>query len=362
MKKALLSILIIFLGFNLYAQNDEEYTLYMLGMEGMQLINEKKYEEAIDKFNQAIAIDPDAIEYHYEKALAFTLNKQGDSAISVLEEIITWDNATDQMYQLLATNYVVSKRGNDAVRILREGLERFPKSGRLYMELAGTEHGQQNLSQVLPLWEKGVRLDPNFPGNYFYLADYFSYTGDRIWSLIYGEIYLNLASNLRKIKLISQMVFDVFNYSVFTPDIQNDDGMVFTSIDIRTSNPGSFKGPFEWHAQYCYREAIKKNLNPDTSILDIQKINDIRKDFIKCWYDSELDKRFDNKLFDYKKKIIENNHNDAYGFWLFKDAMKDKFESWLENNKEKYDEFIEWQEKNPLLFNEENAVYRLKYK
>lgn len=362
MKSYLSLILLVFLAINLYAQKDEEYQLYMLGIEGTQLINEKKYEEAIDKFNQAIAIAPDAIEFHYEKALAFTLNKQGDSAISTLEEIITWENATDHMYQLLATNYVVSKRGNDAVRVLREGLKRFPKSGRLYMELAGTEHGQQNLSQVLPLWEKGVEVDPNFPGNYFYLADYFSYTGDRIWSMIYGEIYLNLATNIRKIKLISQMIYDVINYSVFTPDIDNDEGMLFTSIDIKTSNPESFKGPFEWHAQYCYRETIKNNLNPDIEILSIEKINDFRKGFIKCWYESELHKRFDNKLFDYQRKIIQNGHNEAYGFWLFKHAMKDIFDSWLEKNEEEYDSFINWKEKNPLLFNEENVVYRLKYK
>jgi tetratricopeptide (TPR) repeat protein len=361
MKKRLVIFFLLIFPISIFSQ-DDEYKAYLLSLEGIEFINNKEYDKAIKSFNEAIEIAPNNIEYHYEKALAFTLSMHGDSAIAILEGLIKWDDATDLIYQLLATNYIASKRHADAATLLKNGIERFPKSGRLYAELAGTEHGQQSMSQVMPLWEKGVSVDPNFADNYYYLAEYFSFTGERIWALIYGEIYLNWVKHKDRKEYITKNVYFAFNESCFNYEDSTDQTLRFTLIKIKTANPDSFNGPFEWEYEYCHKKIIDNMARPESRQFSIKDLNFIREKFIDCWYSSELDKRFDNALFDWQKKIIELGYNDAYGYWLMEDAQPKEFEKWLKDNTEKYQDFMNWIEKNPLKFDEDEAVYRLKYK
>jgi tetratricopeptide (TPR) repeat protein len=361
MKIIIAVLMVLFIPIHIYS-HDDEYKAYLLGIQGIEQINNKEYKEAIETFNKAISLDPKVIEYHYEKALAFTLSKQGDSAISVLEDLIKWDDATDQIYQLLSTNYVVSKRKNDAILLLKEGLERFPKSGRLYMELAGTEHGQQSMSQVMPLWEMGVKVDPNFQDNYYYLADYFSFTGERLWALIYAEIYLNWLSRKEKREYIARTYFSTFNESCFNSLDTSNKSLRFTLIKIKTANPDEFDGPFEWEYEYCYKKILDENPKTEYRLYTIKEINDLREKFIDCWFGSGLDERFENALFDWQKQIIELGYNDCYGYWLMEYVQPKEFENWLKENEKKYDEFMSWIKENHLRFSEEEAVYRMRYK
>ena len=43
-------------------------------------------------------------------------------------------------------------------------------------------------------WEKGIKVDPAYSGNYYNAALYYFYTKDKVWSLIYGEIFVNMES------------------------------------------------------------------------------------------------------------------------------------------------------------------------
>jgi len=361
MKKVVIALIILIIPLSIFSQ-DDEYKAYLLSLEGIEHINNKEYKEAIVLFNKAIDINPNIIEYHYEKALAFTLSKQGDSAISLLEDIVKWEDATDIIYQLLATNYVVSKRNDEAAILLKDGIDRFPKSGRLYAELAGTEHGQQNISQVLPLWEKGVEVDPNFPDNYYYLSEYFSFTGERVWTIIYGEIYLNWARIKERKEYITKNVYFAFNESCFIPEDTTNEQLRFTLIKIKTANPDSFNGPFEWEYEYCHRKVLKSMDKANKLQFTIKEINTLREKFIDCWFSAELDKRFANALFDWQKRIIKLGYNDSYGYWLYEYAQPNEFEEWFENNEGKYQQFLSWVKENPLEFEEDESVYRLKYK
>ena len=44
------------------------------------------------------------------------------------------------------------------------------------------------------IWEKGIEIDPNYSGNYYNAAQYYFFTQDKVWGLVYGEIFVNLES------------------------------------------------------------------------------------------------------------------------------------------------------------------------
>ena len=47
---------------------------------------------------------------------------------------------------------------------------------------------------AINLWEKGIQIDPAYSGNYYNAANYYFYTKDKVWSLVYGEIFVNMES------------------------------------------------------------------------------------------------------------------------------------------------------------------------
>jgi len=41
-------------------------------------------------------------------------------------------------------------------------------------------------------WEKGIETDPGFSKNYYNACMYYYLTTDKTWSILYGEIFLNI--------------------------------------------------------------------------------------------------------------------------------------------------------------------------
>ena len=64
--------------------------------------------------------------------------------------------------------------------------------------------GQRQDYDAIKWWEKGIEVDPNYSSNYYNACKYYYFTYDKVWSLIYGEIFVNLES-----------------YSKRTPEIKN---------------------------------------------------------------------------------------------------------------------------------------------
>jgi tetratricopeptide (TPR) repeat protein len=87
-----------------FAQNNEDAG--SLIKEGVQLNNAGKYAEAIDKYNQALKIDPENVYADYELAFSlFALNK-GKEAIPYLEKVIKANSSLNAgAYDLLGNIY-----------------------------------------------------------------------------------------------------------------------------------------------------------------------------------------------------------------------------------------------------------------
>src|SRR6185436_9565914 len=74
-----------------------------------------------------------------------------------------------------------------------KGLKKFPKSGPLHSEYGELLWAMKDFSAIEE-WEKGIKLDPAYSGNYYNAANYYFYAKDKVWSLIYGEIFINMES------------------------------------------------------------------------------------------------------------------------------------------------------------------------
>ena len=97
------------------------------------------------------------------------------------------------------------------------GLQIFPNSGRLYLEL-GNIH-QDDLNKALQYYEKGVQVDPTHSSNYYWLAKIFcNNTEEEVWGMVYGELFLNLERGSHRTEEISKLLYDTYKSEIKYPE------------------------------------------------------------------------------------------------------------------------------------------------
>jgi Tfp pilus assembly protein PilF len=331
-------------------------------LEGIKKINEQKLNDAVNLLNQAIAIDPTKWEVHYEKALAYYQAKEFDSTIAILEPFKDSEEVNDNFYQILGGSYDIKKEPDKALEIYQKGLKRFPNSGKLYMEMGIHYVEEMNGLQAVAYWHKGVDVEPTYENNYYWLARYLFFNYEFVWTIMYGELFMNLSDAPLRLDDISTFINDAFTEGFYSKVDSLTTQIQFTRINIKAKNLKEREDlPFELAYQIVMKEAADSLLPKKKENLTIQDIYKIRKSFIDIWYRDNWNKRYSNPLFDLQKKMIDNNIFETYHYWLLNSVRKMESERWLRDNKKKLEDFGNFMVKNKLKINKGNYFSRDKY-
>lgn len=317
-----------------------------------------KAEKLIDS---AMAYAPGNIEYKYEKALICVQQRKLEAAQSILEPVLDHKDINDKFFQILGKSYYFGGNTDKAMDVYQKGLEEFPNSGRLHLEIGNLKYELSNSRESRVYWENGVKLDPSYPDNYYMLSIYRGRVDDMLWSIIYGEIFINLSGNLKFANEISFGIYNSFNEALHRDEKGNIE-VKFSKIAIdKQYFPPDKDLNFEmafFKVMSKVIKSLKLKINENISIAQIIKV---RKAFIKEWYKSSFKKKYPNVLFDFQKALIKAGHFDAYCYFIFKEGNIDEFEEWIKTNNAKFMDFANWYEKNRLSIDLESALYRTKF-
>jgi len=338
-------ILLIATGQITYGQTNKEKALE-IGNQAVKLEDDGEYEKAIKLFETAQRIDPDKVDYPYEIAYSYFQLKEYEKVISILENLTDHKDVEDVVYELLGNAYDNLGKADKAIEIYESGLKRYPKSGRLYLEMGIMQMGKKNYNKELAYYEKGIEVAPKFPSNYYRAAKIFCSSTEEVWGMIYGEI--------------SKLLFDTYKSEIkFTGE--NTVSVSFSKISILSANdlkePGKIKLPF---GVGIYEPTILISMLSEKSI-NINSLDTIRSNFVNNYFMKGYNKTYPNILFAYQKQVKDAGHFEAYNHWILMKGDEDGFDKWLSTNKDKWDNFTKWFRENGLKINDNNKFYRAQY-
>src|SRR5690606_15543621 len=141
--------------------------------------------------NRAIAEDPDNLDYHKDLAMTYYYKKDFAKALSQVEPMLERNDADEAVFQIGGNVYKALEMVKEAEKMYKKGLKKFPASGPLYSEYGELLWAKQDYNAIKE-WEKGIEKAPSFAGNYYNAALFYYYTQDKVWTLIYGEIFVNM--------------------------------------------------------------------------------------------------------------------------------------------------------------------------
>src|SRR5258708_6974604 len=159
LQKVLLFFLMVIVCKTTFAQNNEDAGLLI--KEGVQLNNAGKYAEAIDKYNQALKIDPENIYADYQLAYSLFASDKGKEAISYIEKVIKANTALSAgAYDLLGNIYDKENQTEKAIEAYKEGIKIKPDYQRLYYNMGIAYFRNKQYAEAEKSAIESIKLDP----------------------------------------------------------------------------------------------------------------------------------------------------------------------------------------------------------
>jgi tetratricopeptide (TPR) repeat protein len=131
--------------------------------QGTQLNDQGKYAEAIDKYNQALKIDPENARANYELGFSLLASGKGNEGIPYVEKAIQGSNSISlsaACYDLLGSIYDQGHQPEKAIETYKKGIEVNPKYQRLYYNLGITYSRNKQYAEAEASAIEAIKLDP----------------------------------------------------------------------------------------------------------------------------------------------------------------------------------------------------------
>jgi tetratricopeptide (TPR) repeat protein len=357
MKKRLYLLAILLLSaasFNAHAQTAAD-TAHQKGVEAVKLEDAGKFDDAMKLLTEAAKLDPANISYPYEMTYCYYSQKQYQKVVDVLEKLKHNPDSFDRLYELLGNSYDLLGQSDKALATYKDGLKKFPNSGVLYLELGVIPLYKKDYGTALGDFEKGIEVQPDFPSNYYWAAKLYCNSDNKVWGMLYGELFINLERNSGRTAEMSKLLYDTYknNITHTGPGKMAETFSKTTVVNIDGNNKLTM--PYSMIYEPCLLVA----LGTDTAI-NLNSLDRIRQNFLN-FYDQKFNKDYPNALFSYQDQILQSGNFEAYNHWLLSEGDKDTFNTWKVVNGDKWGKFLNWFMANPIKLDENNKLNQSQY-
>ncbi len=311
MKKIFLVLFSVAAGMVLFAQDSPLETARSFMRAG-------DFDNAILVLNSALKKDAHNLDYQKDLVLAYTYKRDFAKALDVVKPMLERNDLDEQSYQVAGNVYRALALYKDGEKMFKKALKKFPESGPLYSEYGELLWDNKDYSAINE-WEKGIAISPSYAGNYYNAASYYYFTKDKIWTLLYGEIFVNMESLTERSTEMKKMLLDTYKQKLFT------------DVDSKDKKQSDFE------------KAVAETYNKQAALTDkgitIETLNMIRTRFILDWFASYASK-YPFKLFDYQQQLLRGGMFEAYDQWLFGPVDNlAAFDQWTKTNSAAYEKF-----------------------
>lgn len=318
MKKLVFAIgILLSAGMAVVAQEDSK----SLQETAKNFMRQGDYPNAILVLNRALQKDGDNLELKKDLAFSYYLHRDYVRALETAKPFGERADADVPAYQVLGLIYKAIEETKECEKMYKTALKKFPNSGVLYNEYGEMLWSKSDYKEAIKQWEKGIEADPNHSGNYYNAAKYYYFTTDKVWALVYGEIFVNLESYSKRTPEIKTLLLDAYK-------------KLFTDADLAKGQ--DMKNEF-------VRRFIE-NMKPQSSFIATNGITPetltaIRTKFLVDWI-AKNNTRYPVRLFDYQQQLLKAGMFDAYNQWIFGVAGNlPAYESWTKTHQEEYNKF-----------------------
>jgi tetratricopeptide (TPR) repeat protein len=283
------------------------------------------FDNAIIVLNRALQKDQNNIEMQKDLVQSYYYKRDYSKAMEGVESLLNRNDPDVVTFQIAGNIYKALEDPKEAEKVYKKGLKKFPKSGALYSEYGELQWAKKDFSAITQ-FEKGIEVDPAYAGNYYNAALFYYYVKDKVWTLVYGEIFVNMESLTERAMAMKQLLLDAYKEKLFA------------EADL---SKGEEKNKSE------FAKAFLQTMNKQASLaergINTETLTMIRTRFILDWFENYAS-RFPFRLFEYHRQLLQGGMFEAYNQWLFGTVENlTAYDAWTKNHTEEYNSFTNFQ-------------------
>lgn len=317
--KYIFIVLLLHIGFAAFTQDVKELqeTARTFMMQG-------DYTNAIIVLNRAMQTDPNNLETSKNLALNYYMQGNNDKALETIKPTLDRDDNDDQCFQIAGNIYNALQLPKESDKLYKKGIKKFPESGALYSEYGELLWAQQD-NTAIKQWEKGIESDPDYSKNYYNACRYYNMKSEnKVWTILYGEIFLNMEPLNTHGPEIKTILLDTYK-------------QLFSDADITKNNKDKNK----------FVDAFLQSMNRQSSLvitgINAESLTMIRTRFVLDWFYNYADK-FPYKLFEQQRQLLQEGLFPAYNQSIFGSAQNlAAYQTWTSTHTSEQSEFTRFQ-------------------
>ena len=333
LQKVLLFFLLAIVGTTTFAQNNNDAS--SLIKEGVQLNNDRKYSEAIEKYNQALKIDPENLYADYQLAYSlFALNK-GKEAIPYLEKVIKANSPINAAaYDLLGNIYDKDNQTEKAIEAYKEGIKLKPDYQRLYYNLGLVYFRVKRYAEAEKYAIEAIKLDPKHASSQRMYALVTFHQNKRVPALLGLCSFILLEPNTQRTAEAYNNIQHILQSGVLK------DGNTITSVSpqeaketatLKTLNMIITKAVLSGQTKRLIgMDLLEYELK--TIFISVEQLSEKKagKDF------------FDKFFVDYFYKLAQSDNMPAFARLVSSSANKEEYTKWVSEHSKEVADLDNW--------------------
>jgi Tfp pilus assembly protein PilF len=280
------------------------------------------YDNAALLLTKALEQSPSDLGIAKDLALNYYFQKENTKALEIIKPLLDRQDADDQSFQIAGTIYKALDQLKEAEAMYKKAIKKFHKSGALYNEYGELLSAMQNGSAINQ-WEKGIEMDPGYSGNYYNASRYYYFTTDKIWSIIYAEIFVNIEPLSARTTEVKSLLLDSYKKLLADDVLQNIEG----------------KNNFE----QAFIQSMNKADTVANTGINAETLTMIRTRFILDWFE-RYGAKFPFRLFEYHRQLLREGLFPAYNQWIFgatENLMA--YQNWTSTHATEHANFVNFQ-------------------
>ena len=187
--------------------------------------------------------------------------------------------------------------------------------------------------------EENALKEYSWPEPYELLATSFGNTTEKVWALIYGEVFCNLSSDKAHVSQVGSLMFESYD------KVLSVKGTSVSANLTENAEAPQKQSPFEPQFEIAFLMGAVP-FGSEVKPLTIHKLSNIRKNQLALLAQKKI---APNDLIRWQQTVITAGHFEAYNYWLFQSARPNEFSQWLAQHQTQFQAWLDWQNRNKFM-------------
>ncbi len=312
--------------------------------QGVQLNDQGKYAGAIDKYKEALKIDPENIQANYEMAFSLFASGKGNDGIPFIEKTIKASTSPPLIaasYDLLGSIYDQGNQSQKAIEAYKDGIKVNPNYQRLHFNLGIAYFRNKQYAEAEASAIEAIKLDPKHASSQRLYALVTFHQNKRVNALMGFCSFLLLEPQTTR----SAEAFTNIRSILQGGTLKDGSGRTTIIISPRDNQENQ---TLNLAISMTVLSGQKKKLaGMDLLEYELKSIFNI----VGEMSESKTDKTFFDKFFvDYFHKLSQTSNMPAFIRLVSLNANKDENTNWMKNNEKQARDLDSWIASTPRSF------------